>query len=187
MNLTKMTWERGRAKGLSNKEIRANWKTIWNEAYDETMRASKIGIDAIFKDLEETIQRFTKSAQTQAAEEVSLANIRQIVNAAIDRNGYVDTFKELADIYDNGAGEWIQRIVSAIYDHEMAQWSSGLPQYLSRLQSEVASKFGVDADNLALDTSFFQDDDFNVNGAGQPMDVSALKDLIDSGIGLIAD
>lgn len=190
MNLTKMTWERGRAAGLSNKEIRTNWKSLWNDVYDDTIRVAQYGIENIFNDLEKTIQSFTKSVQTQAAEEVSLSNIRQIVNASIDQNGIVDTFNRFAALYDNGAGEWIQRITAAIYDKELAQWSSGLPQYLSRLQSEVANAFNVNANNLTLDTSFFQsNDDYDPAkyGAGTPMDVSSLEKMMNSGIGLRID
>lgn len=187
MNLTKMVWEKGRSEGLTAKEIRGNWKSLWNDIYDDTIRVSNNGIENIFNELEKTIKSFTKSAQTEEAELESLENIRTIVEASKSQNGIVETFNKLSEIYDNGAGEWIQRIVSAIYDRELAGWSSGLPQYLSRLQSEISEAFDVDSSQLTFGTSFLQSDN-NYNpldyGSGQPMDISELLKLSDSGIGL---
>lgn len=155
MNLTKMTWELGREKyKMTNKEIRANWGNLYREVYDNTMRAAQDGIDAIFQELENTISSHTKTSQTEEAEQTSLDNIKKVVQAGINTLGTVEAFNRLADLYDNGTGEWIQRITAAIYDRELAEWSSGVPAYMSRLQSEVADAFQVSAKDLDLNTDF---------------------------------
>lgn len=188
-NLTQGTWDLGRERGLSTKEIRKNWKSLWNEVYDENITQSKTGIQSIFEELESTIKSQTKSGQTEAAEMTSLENIKKVVQKSIDKNGYQKTFEILSQVYDNGAGEWIQRITMAIYDSELAQWSSGLPQYMSRLQSEIMSVFGVEVPKEELNLEFFEeeadsyskteedDNSIFINGTKQ-MDVDKLRDLM---------
>lgn len=188
-NLTQGTWDLGRERGLSTKEIRKNWKSLWNEVYDENITQSKTGIQSILEELESTIKSHTKSAQTEAAEMTSLENIKKVVQKSVDKNGYQKTFEILSQLYDNGAGEWIQRITMAIYDSELAQWSSGLPQYMSRLQSEVMNAFGVEIPKEELNLEFFEeeldnysgsekdDNSIFINGTKQ-MDVDKLRDLM---------
>lgn len=190
-NLTKATWDLGHKMGLSNKEIRANWKDLWGQVYEENVTQYKSGIQSILGELENTIRAHTKTAQTEAAELVSLENIKAVVQESINKNGYQTTFEILSRLYDNGAGEWIQRITTAIYDSELAQWASGLPQYMARLQSEIMSAFGVSVPEEKLNLNFFDEEeivgysgstkekgsDIFVNGTDQ-MDVQKLNDLI---------
>lgn len=188
-NLTQGTWDLGRKRGLSTKEIRANWKSLWNEVYDENITQSKTGIQSIFEELETTIRSHTKSAQTEAAEMAALENIKATVQKSIDKNGYRKTFEILSQLYDNGAGEWIQRITAAIYDSELAQWASGLSQYVSRLKSEIMDAFGVELQEGELNLGFYEekadnysetekdDDSIFINGTKQ-MDVQKLDDLV---------
>lgn len=192
MNITKATWDLGRERGMSTKDIRANWGALYRTVYDDNVRSAKNGIDRIFDELEETVSSHTKTPQTEQAERNSLSNIRAIVDEAIKQNGYMETFEILANIYDNGAGDWIQRIVAAIYDSELASWSSGLPQYMSRLQSEVASAFNVNLDNIDVNLDMYDSDeqeifksssssddssDLFINGTNQ-MNVDRLRELI---------
>lgn len=189
-NLTQQTWDLGRSQGLSNKEIRANWKSLWGQIYEENITQYKSGIQAIISELENTIQSHTKTSQTEAAEMSSLENIKTVIQTSINRNGYQKTFEILSELYDNGAGEWIQRIVMAIYDSELAQWANGLPQYISRLQSEIISAFGVEVPENQLNLTFFdeeevdnyykmskKDNDIFINGTKE-MDVNRLDDLV---------
>ena len=190
-NLTKATWDLGHKMGLSNKEIRANWKDLWGQTYEENVTQYKSGIQSILGELENTIRAHTKTAQTETAELVSLENIKAIVQESINKNGYQTTFEILSRLYDNGAGEWIQRITMAIYDSELAQWASGLPQYMARLQSEIMSAFGVSVSEKKLNLNFFDEEEINsysgstkeegsdifINGTNQ-MDVQKLNDLI---------
>lgn len=190
-NLTKATWDLGHKMGLSNKEIRANWKDIWGQVYEENVIQYKSGIQSILGELENTIKAHTKTAQTEAAELVSLENIKTVVQESINKNGYQPTFEMLSRLYDNGAGEWIQRITMAIYDSELAQWANGLPQYMARLQSEIMSAFGVSVPEKKLNLNFFDEEEINnysgttkeegsdifINGTDQ-MDVQKLDDLI---------
>lgn len=189
-NLTKATWDLGHKMGLSNKEIKANWKDIWGQVYEENVIQYKSGIQSILEELENTIKAHTKTAQTEAAELVSLENIKTVVQESINKNGYQPTFEMLSRLYDNGAGEWIQRITMAIYDSELAQWANGLPQYMARLQSEVMSAFGVSVPEKKLNLNFFDEEEINtysgstkddsdifINGTNQ-MDVQKLDDLI---------
>ena len=191
-NLTKATWDLGHKMGLSNKEIRANWKDIWGQVYEENVTQYKSGIQSILGELENAIRAHTKTAQTEAAELVSLENIKVVIQESINKNGYQTTFEILSRLYDNGAGEWIQRITTAIYDSELAQWASGLPQYMARLQSEIMSAFGVSVSEKKLNLNFFDEEEINnynsgstkeegsdifINGTDQ-MDVQKLNDLI---------
>lgn len=190
-NLTKATWDLGHKMGLSNKEIRANWKDIWGQVYEENVTQYKSGIQSILGELENTIRAHTKTARTEAAELVSLENIKVVVQESINKNGYQATFEILSRLYDNGAGEWIQRITTAIYDSELAQWASGLPQYMARLQSEIMSAFGVSVSEKKLNLNFFDEEEINsysgsakekgsdifIDGTDQ-MDVQKLNDLI---------
>jgi len=189
-NLTKATWDLGHKMGLSNKEIRANWKDIWGQVYEENVTQYKSGIQSILGELENAIRAHTKTAQTEAAELVSLENIKVVVQESINKNGYQTTFEILSRLYDNGTGEWIQRITTAIYDSELAQWASGLPQYMARLQSEIMSAFGVSVPEKKLNLNFFDEEEINsysgstkddsdifINGTDQ-MDVQKLNDLI---------
>ena len=187
-NLTKATWDLGHKMGLSNKEIRANWKDLWGQIYEENVTQYKSGIQSILGELENAIRAHTKTAQTETAELASLENIRTVVQESINKNGYQTTFEILSRLYDNGAGEWIQRITTAIYDSELAQWASGLPQYMARLQSEIMSAFGVSVPEKKLNLNFFDEEeitgltkeegsDIFINGTNQ-MDVQKLNDLI---------
>lgn len=190
-NLTKATWDLGHRMGLSNKEIRANWKDIWGQVYEENVTQYESGIQSILGELENTIRSYTKTGQTETAELTSLENIKTIVRESINKNGYQTTFEILSRLYDNGAGEWIQRITMAIYDSELAQWASGLPQYMTRLQSEIMSAFGVSVSEKKLNLNFFDEEETNnysgsakeegsdifIDGTNQ-MDVQKLDDLI---------
>lgn len=190
-NLTKATWDLGHKMGLSNKEIRTNWKDIWGQVYEENVIQYKSGIQSILGELENTIKAHTKTAQTEAAELISFENIKTVVQESINKNGYQPTFEMLSRLYDNGAGEWIQRITMAIYDSELAQWANGLPQYMARLQSEIMSAFGVSVPEKKLNLNFFNEEEINnysgttkeegsdifINGTDQ-MDVQKLDDLI---------
>lgn len=189
-NLTKATWDLGHKMGLSNREIRANWKDLWGQIYEENVTQYKSGIQLILGELENTIRAHTKTAQTEAAELVSLENIKTVIQESINKNGYQTTFEILSRLYDNGAGEWIQRITTAIYDSELAQWASGLPQYMARLQSEIMSAFGVSVSEKKLNLSFFDEEEINISGSTKEkgsdifingtnqMDVQKLNDLI---------
>lgn len=189
-NLTQQTWDLGRSQGLSNKEIKSNWRTLWRQIYEENVTQYKSGIQAILGELENTIQSHTKTAQTEAAEMSSLENIKTVIQKSIDQNGYQTTFEILSGLYDNGAGAWIQRITMAIYDSELAQWSNGLPQYMSRLQTEIINAFGVDVPKSELNLTFFEeeevdnyykmskkDNDIFINDTNE-MDVDKLRNLI---------
>lgn len=145
--ITSEIWKTGRARGMSNKDIRANWFALWHEVqpqvyqYNEQIEEeAKSGIYAIFDEIESTIHTYTKSPVTERAELTSLDNIKMVIAAAVDQAGAVPTFNAFAKLYDSGSGEWIQRIVTAIYDQELAEWASGMPAYIARLQSEIVAK-----------------------------------------------
>lgn len=164
-SVTATVWRTGRERGMTNKEIRANWKSLYQEVYTEKVDYARIGLNAILSELENTIKSYTKSPVTEQAEIVSLENIKQVVNAFRDKTGYVTTFNAFAKIYDNGAGEWVQRILAAIYDTELAQWASGMPAYMARMQSEIVNKMeeltGVEISMNELDLKDPSDVDIN--------------------------
>lgn len=170
-SLTQQTWERGRARGMSNKEIRANWGNLYREAYDEEVRIYSGGIEKILTEIRGTISLMTKNPRTERAELNSFSNIVAIIKNAIGKNGYKDTFYELAELYDSGAGEWIQRITAAIYDRELAQWAQGYSAYMSRLQDEIASVFDVNIADIEVKNPFEEEQlEVDEDPEPQPMD-----------------
>lgn len=142
-SLTSQVWELGKSRGFSTAQIRSNWKQLYNEVYDLEINTARTGIEEIFSELENTISRFTKSNATERAEKISLENIKNAVKQAINEQGYKEAFKNFSAIYDGGMGEWIQRIISAIYDRELAQWAEGMQKYLERFQAEIVNKMNI--------------------------------------------
>lgn len=190
--VTAEIWAIGRERGMSNKEIRKNWKNLWNEvsqkvySYNKQLDTEALeGIEKIRRELENTIRSFTKTAKTEQAEMNSLDNVMKVVNKAITQAGAIYAFNAFADIYDNGAGEWLQRIIAAIYDTEMAQWSQGMPQYMAKMQSEIIDKISsttgvtIDTSEIEFDTGFL-DEDLEFNGAEnyEPMESTSLDNSL---------
>lgn len=189
--VTSEIWSIGRERGMSNKEIRENWKSLWNEisqqvySYNKQLDTeSREGIEKIRGELENTIRSFTKKAITEQAEMNSLDNVMKIVYKAVKQIGAVPAFNAFADIYDNGAGEWLQRIIAAIYDKEMAQWAQGMPQYMAKMQSEFIDKMStngvtIDTSDIEFNTGFL-DEDLEFNGAEnyEPMGNTSLDNSL---------
>ena len=168
--VTAEIWRIGREQGMTNKEIRKNWKSLWGTvsqqvySYNKQLDAEALdGIKKIEEEIKGTIRSYTKTPVTEQAEINSLDNIMKVVNKAVKQAGAVSAFNSFSELYDNGAGEWIQRLVSAIYDRELAEWAQGVPQYIAKLQSEIIDKMSsslgvkIDTSEIEFDTGILDE------------------------------
>lgn len=183
-SVTQQTWQLGKSKGMTGSEIRANWKSLYSQVWHENMEGYQSGISKIYNEIEATISHYTKSQMTYNAEMVSLDNIKKIVNQAVVQAGPEKAFKAFSKIYDNGAGEYLQRIMSAIYDKEMAQWASGMSAYISILNSQIRDKMSeytgheIRSDDDSIQNPFGEDTIQPDNYDPVKVDPQKLKDLL---------